>query len=407
MSRLDVAIIGGGVSGLAAEKLCRAQNLSCTVVSDGAGVVFPEAELAVISPGVNPARSALAQQAVNSGCEVISEMEFGSRFWHRPILAITGTNGKTTTTELTTHLLCRCGIKAAAAGNIGRPLSDLAADPQESEVAVVEVSSFQLEKINSFAPLASVILNFASDHLDRYPGGFAEYCSVKKRIFDRVAPENCIYGLSFGDMPRRVTVHKNVVHIDGKPFFDLRNSDLPGAHNAENCAAAIELVLRILPANLIHSDIFLNALREFKRGRHRIETVAVHNGITYIDDSKGTNPAAVLAAIDSCPGKIVILLGGLGKGMDFSILASRAERFRAAVVYGADGGIIAGELEGKCPLYRMGNDFQEVVKKACELAASGDCVLLSPACASMDMFKNYAERGDIFRDLVKHFTGTK
>lgn len=408
MARTDVAIIGGGVSGVAAEKLCRTVNLSCTVVSDGAGVVLPDAGIFVISPGINPAKSPLAIEAANSGREVISELEFGSRFWHKPILAVTGTNGKTTTTELTVHLLCRCGIKAAAAGNIGRPLSDLAADPQDTEVAVVEVSSFQLEKINSFAPLASVILNFASDHIDRYPGGFAEYCAVKKRIFDRVAAENRIYGLSFAGQPhRRVTVSGSMLKIDGKDFFDLKNTDLVGFHNAENCAAAVELALRVLPESTVFSEKFSAALRDFKRGRHRIEIVAVSNGVTYIDDSKGTNPAAVLAAIDSCPGKIVILLGGLGKGMDFSPLTARAERFRAAVVYGADREEIARVLRGKCEIHEMGSDFEQVVKKAYSLAETGDTVLLSPACASMDMFKNYAERGDEFCRLVKHFTGEK
>ncbi len=408
MAQTDVVIIGGGVSGNAAEKLCRARGLSCVVVSDGAGVSLPDSALTVISPGVNPAKSALAMQAQDSGREIISEMEFGSRCWQKPILAITGTNGKTTTTELTEHLLCRCGIKAAAAGNIGRPLSDLAADPQNADLAVVEVSSFQLEKITSFAPLASVILNFASDHLDRYPGGFAEYCAVKKRIFERVKPENRIYGLSFPDQNnRRVEVLDGILMLDGRKFFDLRESDLPGFHNAENCAAAIELCLRVLPENVITSDAFLRALRDFKRGRHRIETVAIHENITYIDDSKGTNPAAVLAAIDSCSGKIVILLGGLGKGMDFSPLASRAERFRAAVIYGADREIIAETLRGRCPVHILGNDFAEAVDTACRAAQSGDTVLLSPACASMDMFKNYAERGDKFHTLVKNFIGER
>jgi UDP-N-acetylmuramoylalanine--D-glutamate ligase len=200
----SVVIIGGGVSGIAAEKLCRQHNISCTVINDGAGVFLPPGDLVVVSPGVHPGRSPLYQQAVAEKRQVISEMEFGFRYWHKPLLAITGTNGKTTTTELTVHLLRRCGVRAAEAGNIGRPLSDLAAEPGDTEVAVVEVSSFQLEKVSVFAPLAAVILNFASDHLDRYPGGFAEYCATNEKLFNSVAAENRIYGLSFQEKSCRV-----------------------------------------------------------------------------------------------------------------------------------------------------------------------------------------------------------
>lgn len=400
-----VAVIGGGVSGNAAAKLCRRYALECTVVSDGADVTLPDADIYVVSPGVPPEKSPLYQAAENSGKEVISELEFGFRFWKKPVLAVTGTNGKTTTTELTVHLLRACGVNASPAGNIGVPLSELASEPADCEAAVVEVSSFQLEKCSSFAPLAAGILNFASDHLDRYHGSFAEYCEVKKRIFDHVAPENRVWGLSFDAASRRVTVRDNKLLLDGREIFDLTDSDLPGAHNAENCACAVELAMRLLPENVIRSARFADALRTFRRGRHRIETVHTAGNVTYVDDSKGTNPASVLAAIDSFAGKIVILLGGLGKGMDFSVLATRAHRFRAAVVYGADGARIAEVLEGKCPLVRLNDDFPEVVKTACELARSGDTVLLSPACASMDMFKNYAERGDRFRELVKKFAG--
>ncbi|MBR2344161.1 MAG: UDP-N-acetylmuramoyl-L-alanine--D-glutamate ligase [Lentisphaeria bacterium] len=403
----SVVIIGGGISGIAAGTLCRKHNIPCIVVNDGAGVSLPPGKTVVVSPGVHPAKSPLYQQAEAEKREIISEMEFGFRRWHRPVLAITGTNGKTTTTELTVHLLNCCGVKAAAAGNIGRPLSDLASDPQDTEVAVVEVSSFQLEKVEKFAPLAAAILNFASDHLDRYPDGFTGYCNVKKRIFEHVVPENRIWGLSFGDdCSRRVTVDAGILYVDGEKIFDLRESDLPGTHNEENCAAAVELILRILPLETVKSLQFKQALTSFRRGRHRIEKVGVFHGVTYIDDSKGTNPAAVLAAVDSCKdGKIVILLGGLGKGMDFSVLASRADRFRAAVVYGADRERIARVLDGVCPVYIFTDDFAAVVKCAGELALPGDTVLLSPACASMDMFKNYAERGECFRELAIQISG--
>ena len=397
----NVTILGSGVSGTAAAKLCAANHINCTVVNDGGGAVLPDGDLIVVSPGLHPAKSPLYQQALASGREIVSEMEFGCRFWHRPLLAITGTNGKTTTTELTCHLLRACGIAAESCGNIGRPLSDLAAEPGNCSCAVIEVSSFQLEKIRDFAPLAAVILNFQSDHIDRYPGGFAEYCATKEKIFTHVSPENRISGLSFADAPHRVTVNGSGLEIDGKFFFDLSGSDLPGMHNAENAAAAVELCLRFLPEKMIFSAQFISALQSFKRGRHRIEMVCVRNGVTYINDSKGTNPAAVLAAIDSCSGKLVILLGGLGKGMDFSPLASRAHRFRAAVLYGQDRAELARVLTGKCPCFDCGSDFSLVMSCAKAQALPGDTILLSPACASMDMFKNYAERGDTFARLAR------
>ena len=374
------------------------------MVQDGPGAKLPPGGLIVVSPGVHPAKSPLYQAALASGRPVVSEMEFGFRHWPKPLLAITGTNGKTTTTELTVHLLRECGVKAAPAGNIGRPLSDLAAEPGDAEIAVVEVSSFQLEKVESFAPRAAAILNFASDHIDRYPGGFAEYCAVKERIFARVAPEDRIWGLSFPDRPRQVTCADGILYWNGEKLFDLGNIDLPGPHNAENAAAACELALRVLPEAVVRSERFAAALKSFRRGRHRIETVLVRNGVTFVDDSKGTNPAAVLAAVDSFSSPLVILLGGLGKGMDFSPLAERAHRFRAAVVYGADREQLAAVLRGRCPVVECGNDFNAVMRKACELARPGDVVLLSPACASMDMFRNYAERGDRFRELAEQLT---
>lgn len=397
----NITILGAGVSGKAAAKLCAANNLDCTVVNDGGGAVLPDGDLIVVSPGLDPAKSALYQAALASGRPVVSEMEFGFRFWEKPLLAITGTNGKTTTTELTCHLLVSCGVKAQVCGNIGRPLSDLAATPDDCEAAVIEVSSFQLEKVEKFSPFASVILNFQSDHIDRYPGGFAEYCATKEKIFAGVLPENRIYGLSFEDKSRRVNWEKGRLLLDGEFFFDLAESDLPGFHNGENAAAAVELCLRFLPLETVKSSIFKSALANFKRGKHRVEKIGVFHGVTYVDDSKGTNPAAVLAAIDSLPGKLVILLGGLGKGMDFTPLASRAERFRAAILYGADREDIRKVLDGRCPCIDCGSDFVKVMETAGKTALEGDTVLLSPACASMDMFKNYAERGDEFARLAK------
>ena len=395
----ELTVIGAGVSGVAAVRLGEKLGMRCRMVSDAPGAVLPGEGMVVVSPGVHPGRSPLYRAALASGREIVSEMEFGFRHWRGGVLGITGTNGKTTTTELTCHLLKACGYAAETAGNIGRPLSDLAAEPGECRLAVVEVSSFQLERVSRFSPDAAAILNFASDHIDRYPGGFAEYCAVKERIFNGVAPENRIWGLSFPDRSRRVTLKDRVLQLDGEDLFDLEEGDLPGFHNAENAAAAVELALRVMPESQVRSRGFADALAGFRRGRHRVELLVEVGGVRFVDDSKGTNPAAVLAAIDSLEGGIVILLGGLGKGMDFSPLRSRAGRFRAAVLYGADREIIGKVLEGSCPCFDCGSDFRQAVRRAKSLARPGDTVLLSPACASMDMFKNYAERGDRFASL--------
>ena len=295
-------------------------------------------------------------------------------------------------------------MKAVACGNIGRPVSDVAAEMREAgnklyDVAVIEVSSFQLELAAEFAPDAAVLLNLASDHEDRYRGGFAEYAAVKRRIFDRV--KEPIYGLSMPDeCARRVTVKADTVYIDGAPFVELSETRLAAPHNRENLAAALELVLRFVPAPDMMN--LAAAVRAFRPGAHRIEFVATKNGVTFVNDSKGTNPAAVLAAVNSLAGQIVILLGGLGKGMDFAPLASLAPRLRAAVVYGEAREVIGDVMRGAgVETLDAGTDFARAFELACREARPGDTVLLSPACASMDMFKNYEERGNTFRSLVQ------
>ncbi|MBR7104449.1 MAG: UDP-N-acetylmuramoyl-L-alanine--D-glutamate ligase [Lentisphaeria bacterium] len=397
---MELVIIGGGVSGRAAEKLGKKLGYTCTVVEDKTCSVLPPADLIVASPGVFPARSSLYQQALSSGVELIGEMEFAFRHFHGRILAITGTNGKTTTTELTTHLLNAMGHTALFAGNIGRPLSELAAEAY-SDTAVVEVSSFQLELAPAFAPFAAALLNLESDHEDRYPGGFEEYCAVKRRIFRRTPEENRILGLSFADAPRRITVREDHLCLDGEKFLDLRTTRLGAPHNRENLAAAAELVLRVITKEELLSERFIRAVQQFSPGRHRIEQVTEKNGILFVNDSKGTNPAAVLAAVRSIGRKCVIMLGGLDKGMDFTPLAALVPHLSGAVLYGESAGKIRTVLEGKIPLAACGSDFEAAFAAAVKMAQPGECVLLSPACASMDMFKNYQERGDRFCQLAQ------
>ena len=400
-------IIGGGVSGIAAEKLLQKNGWSTHIVNDNDCETLPEADLIIASPGVPPLSSKLYQQAAASGIEFIGELELGYRFWKRPILAVTGTNGKTTTTALVTHLLQKCGINAESAGNIGLPLSEVALN-KSIDAAVVEVSNFQLELAPGFTPDCALLLNIQSDHIDRYIDGFAGYCAVKKKIFDHVPPEKSVWGLSFAefDPQRRVTVKDEALFIDGKMILLQSETDLPGVPNAENLAGAVELILRY-DENLIFSDIsrFIEAVKSFKRAPHRIEKVGSGKGLTFVNDSKGTNPAAVVAALDAINTPVIIMLGGLAKGMDFTVLRDKKDKIRYAVFYGQDREEIKAVLAGCFPYTDTGMDFDAAFNAAIAAAEPGDTILLSPGCASMDMFKNYKERGEKFRELALRFIG--
>ena len=409
-------ILGGGLSGKAAERLAASLGFSTAILSDSPGLdadaAVAEADLIVTSPGMKPLVSPLWQAAMRRAgkgqCEFISELEFGFRNWPGKLLAITGTNGKTTTTELTAALLTAAGVEARTAGNIGLPLSELAADLREGKLSpdalpVVEVSSFQLERCDTFAPFAAALLNLESDHVDRYSGGFAEYAAVKQRIFDRVAPENRVYGLSMDSpVPRRVTLYGDALMIDEEEvLIDLGNTALSAVHNRENLAAAVELCLRVLPLETVLSPEFRLAIHMFQPGRHRQELVCEKNGVRYVNDSKATNPASTVAALRAIPGTVVLLLGGLDKEMDFSPLAPFADRIRFAVLYGECRAKIAAALPESIPTADCGMEFERAIRTACDHAQPGDTVLLAPACASMDMFRDYKERGDRFAAFVK------
>ncbi len=409
-------ILGGGLSGKAAERLAASLGFSTAILSDSPGLdadaAVAEADLIVTSPGMKPLVSPLWQAAMRRAgkgqCEFISELEFGFRNWPGKLLAITGTNGKTTTTELTAALLTAAGVEARTAGNIGLPLSELAADLREGKLSpdalpVVEVSSFQLERCDTFAPFATALLNLESDHVDRYAGGFAEYAAVKQRIFDRVAPENRVYGLSMDSpVPRRVTLYGDALMIDEEEvLIDLGNTALSAVHNRENLAAAVELCLRVLPLETVLSPEFRLAIHMFQPGRHRQELVCEKNGVRYVNDSKATNPASTVAALRAIPGTVVLLLGGLDKEMDFSPLAPFADRIRFAVLYGECRAKIAAALPESIPTADCGMEFERAIRTACDHAQPGDTVLLAPACASMDMFRDYKERGDRFAAFVK------
>jgi UDP-N-acetylmuramoylalanine--D-glutamate ligase len=412
MNKTTIGILGAGRSGKAAAQLAECLDIDAKIMSDDDTPVsshnFDNCQLIVVSPGIPPI-SPIYREAVASGREIISELEFAARHFAGKYLAITGTNGKTTTTELTVHLLQALKISAIAAGNIGHPFSAVCADvingrlPVDT-IPVIEVSSFQLERTSVFAPLAALILNIAEDHLDRYPGGMSEYSATKEKIFKKVLPENQIYGITYKaeQASSKFKIEDDFIKFNNLDIVSFDKLKLKGIHNQENVLGALELISRL--QSLTESDIAMlkNALKTYNPGKHRIEKVMESNGISYIDDSKGTNPAAVIAALQSIPGtnkNIRLILGGLDKGMDFAPLKDYSARIKKIYILGECREKLYKTLHDVLDCEKF-IDFDKCVLAACHEALEGDTVLLSPGCASWDMFKNYKERGNRFRKLV-------
>lgn len=403
-----LVIIGGGVSGNAVFRLGTKYGYDCVIVNDNDTDTLPESDLIVASPGVHPLKSHLYRQALSEKRKMTGELDFGSSYLAPSViqLAITGTNGKTTTTELTCHLLNSLGCKSVTCGNIGTPVSAIAADPGcVPEVAVIEVSSFQLELAENFSPYAAVLLNLKSDHEERYAGGFQEYCNVKKSIFKNVANERRFYGAFSFEHQGRGIIKDDCLIYDGKILVEnISKTAFSAVHNQENLIAATELALSVVPINEIDIAIFEAAVKSFKFGRHRIEFVAEKCCVKYYNDSKATNPSAVTCAVNALRGqggKIVLLLGGSDKGMDFSELAFLEPYLRSVVLFGASGENIGRVFSQNVKKLSAGMDLKRAVSIAAECAEQGDTVLLSPACASFDMFKGYDDRGNQFCELVK------
>ncbi len=426
---MKITVVGYGVSGKAAERLALlagheviiADEKSSSVATDK--IDFSGMDLIVMSPGVPP-ESKLYCAATKSGVPIISELEFGFRYCRFPLLAITGTNGKTTTTELTAALLRAAGYRAEECGNIGVPLCELVSDHikqlRDVDVGVVEVSSFQLEKVDTFAPASGVILNVTEDHLNRYSGSMSEYAAAKFRLFDHINSDSAkILGESMKESPELIPpqylpllknssdfqVSGNLLLFRDHVIAELDSLGLKGRHNLENIIASLALIEAFCGLETVVAEPVLAALRAFCPGHHRVETVAVSDsGVTYINDSKGTNPAAVTAALEAVGGvrNVCLLLGGLDKGMDFSPLREYAGKIKRAFILGECREKIYNTLKDSfsCEMYES---FEAAVNAAAGHAESGDVVLLSPGCASMDMFKDYRERGEKFTALAEKY----
>jgi len=370
-----------------------------------------------VSPGVPLTRQWYRQ--AQGKVPVHGELELASRFLKGKILAVTGTNGKSTTVSLVQHFLESAGKSSSLKGNIGSPLITASAEPPK-EYYVVEVSSYQLETIDKFHPVVSVNLNVTADHLERY-ASIDEYAAAKERIFlNQTGDDVFIYNADDNycvQQSRRavcraipfslvnpqqeggwVAGRQMKIRWNGQEeIYALDECSLKGLHNQENMLAALLVgTVSGLPAASMRE-----ALKNFRSLPHRVQDVGTYKGIRFYDDSKGTNVGAVVMSLASFEENVILILGGRDKGGDYGPLKPLIRyKVKALIVMGEAQDIIAKSLEGVCPLYRVA-DMKAAVEKCYEVGKSGDTVLLSPACSSFDQYKNYAERGRDFQACVK------
>ena len=381
------------------------------------------ASLVVASPGVPPSARPLAF-AREKGVRIASEVEVALSFLEGSrIIAITGTNGKTTTTALIAHLLRGLDLEAVEAGNIGTPLSEIASREQQPGWISLEMSSFQLHDTPSLRPDVGVLTNLSPDHLDRY-ASVEEYYSDKARLFANADP-NSVWVVNADDkavmaMVRDAAGHKYsfsivdeaAAHLDtrsnqlvvlGAPLLPRKDLPLLGQHNVGNALAASLAVMaadRSLQTQKSRKGIAA-ALRTFRSLPHRLELVGEFGGVQWINDSKATNVSSTAVAIDGMERPTVLLLGGRHKGEAYTPLAEAVRRkVKRVIAYGEAAPIIATDLRPVVDVVRLGSDFEEVMRAARAAAQAGEAVLLSPACSSYDMFSNYEERGERFRVLA-------
>jgi UDP-N-acetylmuramoylalanine--D-glutamate ligase len=355
--------------------------------------VLAGVDLVVKSPGV-PGQAPPIADARSRGIEVISEIELGARLLPNPMLGVTGTNGKTTTSALLGAMFEAAGVEAAVVGNIGRPLTSLVGASGADAWVVCELSSFQLEDVDMLRPRIAVLLNLEPDHVDRH-GTFEAYRDAKLRVFARQEETDvAVVPRGFHALPGHAR-RTEFAADDPLPAEPI----LPGAHNRENAAAATAAAR----AAGVPDEAIARALTTFRGVPHRIEEIAVISGVRYVNDSKATNVAAALRALASFPGApLVVILGGLGKNESYAPLAAAFRETDRVLVIGAAGDEISGALAAAGVTHERLHDLGEAVARAAELAASGDVVLLSPACASFDQFADYEARGEEFRRLVQN-----
>jgi len=431
----SIAVLGAGLSGTAAALLLRSEGARVTVLdnaeeknllkstidnlrSQGIRVIGGAAadedlssyEMVVLSPGVDPA-SRLARIFSERKIDMIGELELGWRSCEIPVIAVTGTNGKTTTTELLAQMLNACGQRTIACGNIGKPLSEVAREKNEFDVLTVEVSSFQLETIQTFRPSISLWLNFAPDHLDRYRS-VADYRAAKLRIFknqtvDDVAVINAIERLP-AIHARTITfsayvdqadlrLSEGAIVYENKAALRLSDTKLRGLHNIENLMATLAVGM----ARGLSFRQMVPPLCAYEPRPHRCEFVREVGGVMYVNDSKATNLDAVEKALRAQTKPVILIAGGKDKGFTFDPLRSLVKgSVKSTVLIGEMAESIKRSWSGVVKS-EIANSLADAVERAHALAEPGEVVLFSPGTSSFDMFKSYADRGDEFRALVQ------
>lgn len=443
-----IVILGAGESGVGAALLAQAKGYD-VFVSDASNIkakykaILEEKNIAyeegrhtealilnanevIKSPGI-PETVAIIQKLRGRGVSIIAELEFAYRFTKARFIGITGTNGKTTTTLLTYHILKEAGLKVGLAGNVGSSLAKQVMN-DAFDYHVLEISSFQLDDMYAFKPLVAVVLNITPDHLDRYSNDMAQYARSKMRIVQHLDEES--YYIYFKDdallakYSQQVIAQTNALPVslekindegaymsaEGELVFNLKSkevdkwhlslsaSPLKGAHNAINTMAAVTAALAVG----VNPDIIEKALRTFKNAPHRMEEVGKINGVTFVNDSKATNVDAVYYALGGFKEPLVWIAGGVDKGNDYGQIKELVSKHvKAMVCLGKDNKKLVDIFGNAMLLEEEHESMQSAVEKAYRFAAEGDVVLLSPACASFDLFSNYEDRGEQFREAVK------
>ena len=428
-----VAVIGAKRSGLAAQQLLRqqgahvrlldAQPSGSNILPQTAESLAPPLDLIVPSPVV-PLDLPLFDEPRTRGVRIIGEVELASYFLRGPVIGITGSNGKTTTTALAGHLLQECGIACQVGGNIGTAVTSMVPGSRGDQWNVLELSSFQLETIEYFNAKIAACLNVTPDHLDRH-GTFENYAAAKGRLFTTQHAGGSAV-LNFDDPVGRAFAEQTAADVfwfsvtrpvepgvwlrgedivyNGHPFMNRRQIRLRGMHNVENVLAAA-LIAKLAGAPL---DGIGPAVASFAGVEHRIEFVRNLDGVDYFNDSKATNVDAALKAIDAFPGGLWIILGGKDKGSDYRPLRQPLEqKARGVLLIGAPppypyaaAPLIAEVISGHAPLHRCGT-LERALAYARSHAQPGDTVLLAPACASFDQYENYEKRGKAFKQIVR------
>ena len=458
LAQKNVVVVGLGVTGMAVVRFLSNRGAAVTVTDttsesdlgsrvqefQALGIelelgghrseTFEKADLIVLSPGVSHTIKPV-RQARERGISVTGEIELASRYIRQPVVAVTGTNGKTTTTEMLGDMLKRSGLNVFVGGNIGNPLIDYADGKQEADVIVAEISSFQLDTIETFKPQIGVLLNITADHLDRYPD-FKAYAASKIRLFENQQADDIAVLNSSDSLVRSLTesiksrklIYPNptadekgailnnqsiTLHADSfirtsskirNPKSEIRNQfaldlgsfKLTGRHNLENACAA-SLAALAAGGQL---DAIQGTLNQYRGSAHRMEYVAPVDDIDFYNDSKATNVDAVIRAVECFNKPVVLIMGGLDKGGNFKELRKVVPRYvKKLLVMGRDRDLIRTALEGAVATTVV-TSMTDAAQQAYQAGSAGDVVLLSPGCASFDMYDNYAQRGNDFKDAV-------